>query len=98
MRELSARVRALLRRPKTKPEMIIEAGWHSPRPKVTKSDKSDEQQLKLLPKEFILLEVLLRHCGTVLSTEELVDHVWGSDSEITPDTVRSHVKSLTQKN
>ncbi len=96
MRELSARVRALLRRPKTKPEMIIEAAGIRLDRKSLRVTKN-EQQLKLLPKEFILLEVLLRHCGTVLSTEELVDHVWGSDSEITPDTVRSHVKSLRKK-
>ena len=96
MRELSARVRALLRRPKTKPEMIIEAGGIRLDRKSLKVTKGD-QLLRLLPKEFILLEVLLRHSGTVLSTEELVDHVWGSNSDITPDTVRSHVKSLRKK-
>jgi DNA-binding response OmpR family regulator len=96
MRELSARVRALLRRPKTKPEMIIEAGGIRLDRKSLKVTKGD-QLLKLLPKEFILLEVLLRHSGTVLSTEELVDHVWGSNSDIAPDTVRSHVKSLRKK-
>jgi len=96
MRELSARVRALLRRPKTKPEMIIEAGGIRLDRKSLKVTKGD-QLLRLLPKEFILLEVLLKHSGTVLSTEELVDHVWGSNSDITPDTVRSHVKSLRKK-
>ena len=96
MRELSARVRALLRRPKTKPEMIIEAGGIRLDRKSLKVTKGD-QLLRLLPKEFILLEVLLKHSGTVLSTEELVDHAWGSNSDITPDTVRSHVKSLRKK-
>jgi DNA-binding response OmpR family regulator len=96
MRELSARVRALLRRPKTRPEMVIEAGGIRLDRKSLRVTKAD-LPIKLLPKEFILLEVLMRHCGVVLSTENLIDHVWGSHSEITPDTVRSHVKSLRKK-
>jgi DNA-binding response OmpR family regulator len=96
MRELSARVRALLRRPKTRPEMIIEAGGIRLDRKSLRVMKGDVP-IKLLPKEFILLEVLMRHCGVVLSTEELIDHVWGSHSDIAPDTVRSHVKSLRKK-
>lgn len=96
MRELSARVRALLRRPKTRPEMVIEAGGIRLDRKSLRVMKGNVP-IKLLPKEFILLEVLMRHCGVVLSTEELIDHVWGSNSDIAPDTVRSHVKSLRKK-
>lgn len=96
MRELSARIRALLRRPQTTPTSVLEAGE-------LKLDRNSRvvtrngQTVKLLPKEFILLEVLMRHKGQLLSTDELIDHVWSSSSQITSDTVRSHVKSLRKK-
>jgi DNA-binding response OmpR family regulator len=96
LRELSARVRALLRRPQAKPQTILQAGdliLDRNSRSVTKSGKV----IRLLPKEFMLLEVLILHCGTVLSSDDLTDLVWGVDSDITPDTIRSHVKSLRKK-
>ncbi|MDZ4833339.1 MAG: response regulator transcription factor [Candidatus Melainabacteria bacterium] len=96
MRELSARVRALLRRPQTVPRAVLECGdltLNMNNRTVLKKD----QVIKLLPKEFILLEVLMRHQGIVLSTEDLIDHVWGPHSQVAPDTVRSHVKALRRK-
>lgn len=96
LRELSARIRALLRRPLTSPVMVLETAdlkLDVNSKVVTKGDET----VKLLPKEFILLEVLMRHQGQVLSTEDLISHVWGMDSQIAPETVRSHVKALRKK-
>lgn len=96
MRELSARVRALLRRPQTQPRIVLEVcdvSLDRNSRTVTKSG----QIVRLLPKEFLLLEVMLEHYGQVLSTVQLIDHVWGADSDIAPDTVRSHLKALRRK-
>lgn len=96
LRELSARVRALLRRPLSSPVIVLEAGdiqLDTNSRTVTKGGIP----LKLLPKEFILLEVLLKHKGQVLSTEALIEHVWGTNSTIAPETVRSHLKALRKK-
>lgn len=96
MRELSARVRALLRRPQTQPKITLEA-------RDIKLDRNSRcvtkacKPLRLLPKEFLLLEVMLERYGQVLSSEDLINHVWGPESEIAPDTVRSHLKSLRKK-
>lgn len=96
LRELSARIRALLRRPLTNPVLMLEAGSIKLDTNARTATKADDP-LKLLPKEFILLEVLMRHKGQVLSSENLVSHVWGMESEIAPETVRSHIKSLRKK-
>lgn len=96
LRELSARVRALLRRPLTNPVMVLQAGTIRLDTNARTVTKAGEA-LRLLPKEFILLEVLMRHYGQVLNTESLIDHVWGTDIEIAPETVRSHIKSLRKK-
>lgn len=96
LRELSARIRALLRRPLTNPIMVLEAG-NIKLDTNSRTVTKDGETLRLLPKEYILLEVLMRHSGQVLSSESLIDHVWGVNSEISPETVRSHVKSLRKK-
>ncbi len=96
MRELSARVRALLRRPQTQPRIVLQAG-DIKLDRNSRSVTKAGRPLKLLPKEFLLLEVLLEYYAQVLSTDELIDHVWGVDAEIAPDTVRSHLKTLRKK-
>lgn len=96
LRELSARIRALLRRPLTNPVLMLESGDIKLDTNARIATKAG-QPLKLLPKEFILLEVLMRHKGQILNSENLVSHVWGMESEIAPETVRSHIKALRKK-
>lgn len=96
LRELSARVRALLRRPLTPPRTVLETGdlrLDRNSRSVTKNDRP----VRLLPKEFVLLEVLMSNSGRVFTTEELIERVWGQDSCLAPETVRSHLKSLRKK-
>lgn len=96
LRELLARVRAILRRPAQTPGTIITVGYLTLDPlakTVTKSDKP----LHLLPKEYALLEFFMRHSNQVFSAEALVDRVWPSDSLMLPDTVRTYIKNLRKK-
>ena len=96
LRELSARVRALLRRPGTAPVTRFYVGnlcVDVARRQVTRGG----QEVHLVPKEFALLEVLVRNKGQVLSTDVLIDRVWGTDRNVVSDTVRSHIKSLRKK-
>ncbi|HEY9788243.1 MAG TPA: response regulator transcription factor, partial [Candidatus Obscuribacterales bacterium] len=96
MRELNARVRALLRRPAAYSgnelkarDIVLEPESH----RVTKQGR----EIKLLPKEFALLEFLLRNPGRVFSPEALLERVWESTSDASPDTVRIHVNRLRSK-
>ncbi|HEY9792252.1 MAG TPA: response regulator transcription factor [Candidatus Obscuribacterales bacterium] len=96
VQEISARIRALLRRPQslnanvlTARNVVLEPGSF----KVTR----DEQDVALLPKEFALLEFFMRHPGQVFSAEALLDRVWSSESEASPETIRTYIKRLRQK-
>lgn len=96
LRELLARVRAILRRPAQTPGTVITIGCLTLDPlakTVTKNDKP----LHLLPKEYALLEFFMRHNNQVFSAEALVDRVWPSDSLMLPDTVRTYIKNLRKK-
>ncbi len=96
MKELSARVRALLRRPRALVSNLLTVGDITLDPakyRVTKSGKD----VHLVPKDFALLEFFMRHPEDVFSTESLLQRVWSSESESTGEALRSSVKRLRQK-
>lgn len=96
LRELSARVRALLRRPvRVLPTVLNSGDIHldAAARKVTKNGS----EIHLLPKEFILLELLMRNSGEVLSVDFIIDNAWSQESDVSPDTIRSYVRSLRKK-
>lgn len=53
--------------------------------------------IPLSPREFALLEALLRHRGEVISKQELLDVVWGEDFEGDPNVVEVYVGYLRRK-
>ncbi|MBM2811269.1 MAG: DNA-binding response regulator, partial [Chloroflexi bacterium] len=104
MRELLARVRALLRRREllmqevdehadagpvlTAGEIRVDVLGHV----VTKRG----EPIMLTPKEFGLLETLVRHRGQVLSPSQLLEHVWGyHDTDFR--TVAVHIRTLRMR-
>jgi DNA-binding response OmpR family regulator len=96
MRELSARVRALLRRFNKSYEHVFEAADLTLDPDkhlVCKQGK----ELKLQPKEFALLEFLLRNRNEPFSIETLLNRIWDSDTMASPDTVRVCITRLRNK-
>jgi DNA-binding response OmpR family regulator len=96
LRELSIRIRALLRRSALNQPELYQIGditLNTNARTVTKAGV----EIHLLPKEFALLEQLMKNAGTVLSVEYLLDAVWGEGTEIVSDTVRSNIKTLRRK-
>jgi len=96
LKELSARLRALLRRGATAPSNILRVRGISIDASEYRVEKGG-QEVHLLPKEFRLLEFLVRHPNHVFSAEELLARVWESDTPALLDTVRGHVKRLRKK-
>jgi DNA-binding response OmpR family regulator len=95
--ELSARVRALLRRPgQVSATNELRVGDLVLEPTIYRATRKGKE-LKLLPKEFALLEFLMRHPNVVFSAEALIDRVWSTESDASPDTVRTNIKRLRQK-
>jgi DNA-binding response OmpR family regulator len=95
-RELSARLRALLRRPALTHQTVLQAGDLCLDPntcQVTKAGKT----IELPPKEFALLEFFMRHPGVVFSGDALISRVWPTDSEATALSVRVRITKLRSK-
>lgn len=96
VRELSARVRAMLRRPAgvlpttlSVPGLSLETE--------SRTAVLGTSRVLLTQKEYALLEYLMRHPNRTFSSKALLDAVWPSDSESSEDTVRSCMKNLRKK-
>lgn len=59
--------------------------------------KKSQSLIELNNKEFGILEYLLRNRGRVVSSEELLEHVWDSEIDILSQTVRTNIKTLRKK-
>lgn len=96
VKELSARLRALLRRLPQSGENVLHAGAVSLDPKNCKVT-SNGQEVTLAPREFALLEFLMRHPRQLFSADALLNRVWPSDSETAPDAIRVYMTKLRNK-
>lgn len=95
--ELSARLRALLRR--AVPPAEVESIESGPVRIVMSSRTalSSGQELKLAPREFDLLEFLIRHPGDIFTPEALIARVWSDRDDASVAAVRMAVKRLRSK-
>ncbi len=94
--ELTARVRALLRRPKKSVGTILKVADLSLDPinfTVTRSDQS----INLTNKEFILLEYFMHHPNQVITKEMIIDHVWNEDADVLMNTIEVYIGYLRNK-
>jgi two-component system response regulator RegX3 len=97
-RELIARIRAVLRR-NSEPEGIVGTLTEGP---VRMDVERHVVLVNNLPislplKEFELLEFLMRNAGRVLTRNQLIDRVWGSDYVGDTKTLDVHIKRLRSK-
>jgi two-component system phosphate regulon response regulator PhoB len=97
-RELTLRVRAVLRRqqPAPTPARVIEHGTLSLDPERHRCFV-DGEEVGLTAKEFSLLQCLMRRPGRVMTRDRLLDDVWGSDITVTTRTIDTHLKRLREK-
>jgi len=102
MRELKARVRALLRRVEmmqitdlSADLVVTSAGLYLD--PTSYETRLDDQTIDLTPKEFSLLYLLVRHPGRVFSRAYLLDEIWGYEAAAYDRTVDTHVYRLRQK-
>jgi diguanylate cyclase (GGDEF)-like protein len=96
LQELLARIRALLRRGGSTLPPLLEWRNLSLNPS-TCEVTWETQPVHLTPKEYGLLELLLRSYNRIFSCGALIDHLWSFEEPPTEDTVRSHLKGLRMK-
>lgn len=95
-RELSARVRSLLRRPYSMlpDELKVRNVVLDLKTRVVSNGIGS---VHLMPREMVILEFFMRHRDRVYSSQEIVKALWESDKDITQETVRSWMRNLRTK-
>ena len=94
--EFLARVRALIRRKSDDKSPVLTAGDLSLNP--SSCDVTyHNTPLTLTPKEFSLLELMMRSPNRVFSRGEILEHLWTFDDPPLEDSVKAHVKGLRAK-
>ena len=94
MTELTARIRAVLRR--IRPGLAEDRVLHGDITidRVAHRVKRSGKEVHLGPTEFRLLDYLMQHPGRVFSREQVLDAVWGSDVYVEARTVDVHIGRL----
>lgn len=95
--ELVARVRALTRR-RDKPVVpdLLQVGDIT-FDQATREVRNGGELVDLSPKEYALLEYLLRNAGQVLSRDQILERVWGYDAEPEGNVVDLYIHYLRRK-
>ena len=93
---LLARIRALLRRGAGARPAILSAGDVQLDP-ASREVWVDGAPANLTPREFVLLEYLIRNAGRVVGKAELLDHVWANAADVAPNAVEVYVGYLRRK-
>ncbi len=96
MREVSARVRALMRRPDEVKAAVIKYRGLELNSKSHQVSRNGVP-IELFPKEFALLEFFMRNQGEAFSLEALQKRLWPSESESSPETLRVHESVLLNR-
>ena len=94
--ELLAQIRALLRRGGGQSPMALRWDNLSLDPNTYEVHYS-KQALRLTPKEFSILELLMRNGRRVLSRSFILESLWSMKSPPDEETVKAHIKSLRNK-
>lgn len=97
LRELLARVRALLRRGAAGAAAPLRLGPYAVDPDGRRVTDPAGREVTLTRTEFDLLLFLLRNAGRALDRDRILDAVWGRDVVVDPRTVDNFVSSLKKK-
>lgn len=94
--ELLARIRALMRRSSKNKDNLL--SYHEIKLDLDKEQVfTDDKEILLTKKEYMILEYLLRHKSQLISRNQLLEHAWDRNVDIFTNIVDTHIKNLRKK-
>ncbi len=94
--ELKARIRALLRRDFNSKPTILSQGDFTVDPALHRVQYQGNE-IPLTLKEYAIFGYLVRNCDRIVSSEELLEHIWNEEADPFSDVMRVHIYSLRKK-
>lgn len=95
--ELAARLEALMRRPRSSAEVTFLSVADLTMNLLTREVRRQDRTLDLQPREFQLLEYLMRHAGQVVTRTMLLENVWGYHFDPQTNVIDVHISRLRGK-
>jgi two-component system, OmpR family, response regulator len=95
--ELAARVAALGRRPRTTMAETILRVFDLELDLLARLVRRQSELIELQPREFRLLEYMMRHAGQVVTRTMLLEHVWDLHFDPRTNVVETHISRLRSK-
>lgn len=96
LQELLAQIRALLRRGQSGTPPVLSWGALQLNPS-SYEVTYNRSPIQLTPKEFALMEAMLRYGRRVLSRTAIIEHVWNWQDSPEEDTIKTYIKNLRSK-
>jgi two-component system response regulator QseB len=96
LNELSARIRALIRRSQGRADTVIQYQNITLDP-AAHTVMQDEQIVNVPRREFALLQKLLENCGQALSRDQLMQSIYGWDEDVDSNALEVHIHNLRKK-
>lgn len=94
--EILAHIKAILRRPPVWQETSLKINDLELIPEKFQATKNGHR-VSLSPREFSLLEYLLRHRGLIMSRQDIMEHVWDENADPFSNTIEVHISNLRRK-
>lgn len=95
-RELLARLRTIMRRQTPERRVVLEAGPIRIDP-AKREARVGGKLVELTPKEFSLLEYLVRHCDRAVTRTEISEHIYDNSFDSDSNVIDVHVNALRKK-
>lgn len=94
--ELEARIRTLLRMNFTQSDAVLTCGSLTV-DTTGKNARIGEAELSLTKKEYAVLEYLICNKGSVISAEQIVEHVWDGEADPFSNSLKYHIHCIKNK-
>jgi len=97
LKELVLRIRTILKRINKNTEINKITIWDIELNLDLKEITRQSKKITLTPKEFIILEYLMKNKNKVIPKNELLEYIWWINNDIWSDVIRTHIQSLRKK-
>jgi two-component system copper resistance phosphate regulon response regulator CusR len=97
LKELILRIRAILKRTQNTTTINTIKIWDIELNLDLKEVYRNWKKIELTPKEFLILEYLMKNKNKVIPKKELLEYIWWINNDIRSDVVRSHIQTLRAK-
>lgn len=97
LKELILRIRSILKRVNKNPELTKIILWNMELDLSLKELKRWDKVINLTPKEFMILEYLMKNNKKAIPKKEILEYIWWINNDIRSDVIRVHMLTLRKK-